>query len=51
MKERVPAEVQQELRRLLAQALVNDYLDAQKAVKPNHGEHPPPDDSPKTGSK
>jgi hypothetical protein len=45
----MPAEVQQQLRRLLAQALVEDYLQAQKRVASTDGEHPPPDDNPKAG--
>ena len=47
----VPAEVQQQLRRLLTKALVDDYLQAQKPVKSKHGEHPEPDDNPKAGDK
>ena len=45
----LPAEMQLALRRLLAQALVDDYLQAQKEVRSKHGEYPPPDDSPKAG--
>lgn len=52
MNRPVPAEVQQELRRLLTQALVRDFLDypdATKRVASTDGEHPPPDDNPKAG--
>ena len=49
VKAPMPAEVQLALRRLLAQALVQDYLDAQKAVASKDGAHPPPDDNPKAG--
>jgi hypothetical protein len=49
VKAPLPAEVQQALRRLLAQALVQDYLDAAKRVASTDGEHPPPDDNPKGG--
>ena len=50
VKAAVPAEVQLALRRLLAKALVDDYLQAQKPVVSNDGEHPPPDANPKAGA-
>jgi hypothetical protein len=46
MKPPLPADVQLALRRLLAKALVSDYLEAQKGVSSGNGEHPPRDDNP-----